>query len=125
MVKGWIPVSVREGLIKKLEQIYQNDNKRPKNQKFTSWFDNMLTNYTSYYDKLEGNARFMEFVGAFDNNITIYDYKENSTVTLFINSENNELQCEKHKTNDCLHVGFCYAIPQVYVVLIEKGFKPK
>jgi hypothetical protein len=34
------------------------------------------------------------------------------------------LYCEQHLSTECPHVGFCLALPEVYKVLIRKGFTP-
>jgi len=34
------------------------------------------------------------------------------------------LYCQEDNSENCVHVGFCYALPQVYKALIKKGFRP-
>lgn len=53
----------------------------------------------------------------------LFDYKLNKSIDISIDEVKKELICETDKRNDCLHVGFCYAIPETYKILIDYGFK--
>lgn len=34
------------------------------------------------------------------------------------------LYCQEDASSECIHVGFCLALPQVYQALIRKGYTP-
>jgi len=36
-----------------------------------------------------------------------------------------DLFCELDQRNDCMHVGFVFALPEFYKILKEKGVKPR
>jgi len=36
-----------------------------------------------------------------------------------------DLFCEFDERNDCMHVGFVFALPEFYKILKEKGVKPR
>lgn len=123
MVKGWSPISVREGVKQELEEIYQSDKRRPKNQKFTAYIENMLLQKIDFEKSLEEHGHIFKFETVDDNHIILMDNFIGKHV--FVNFHEKILYCEEHNTIDCAHVGFCYGIPEVYKALIDKGLKPK
>lgn len=123
--KGWETVALRTVLLDRLKTLYHEDKNRPVNQSFNAYFENLLLIQTDYHEKIMKHGGFFEYVGAFDNHINIYDQKLKTSIRVYIHDKEKKLYCEKHESNDCLHVGFCYAIPEVYNVLIERGFNPR
>ena len=123
MAKGWTVISVRQQLQKDLERVWEADRKRPGNQAFTSWMDELLQKYVEFNEDLRLYGPFLEFKDADQNMITLYDHQKNRSITVFIDGSKKRLHCDADKVNDCLHVGFCFAIPEVYRVLIRNGFK--
>lgn len=122
--KGWLTVQVREEVKNNLFDIYNKDKKRPSNQKFTAYLDLILKNTIEFNKQVTKYGPFLEFTSAIDNHIVVKDNTMNRLVTIFINSKNKELQCDFCQKTDCLHIGFCYAVPEIYKVLIENGFRP-
>jgi hypothetical protein len=123
MVKGWSPISVTVELYDRLNDIYESDNKRPENQKFSPWINTILQKFADHSQALKQYGPFLEFKDTSENMIHIFDHKLNKSIDVYINGKKKELQCETDKKTDCLHVGFCFAIPEVYKVLIAGGFK--
>lgn len=124
MVKGWTPISVTDDLATDLESMWKEDRKRPKNQKFSPWVNNLLLKYVEFNKELKEYGPFLEFIEANDNEIFIADHRPKKlNTTVYIKDDKKELQCIVDKSIDCIHVGFCFAIPEVYKVLIEHGFK--
>jgi len=123
MAKGWRTVNIRETRLHDLNNIYENDRKRPKNQEFSGWLDNLLFVYAEFQKELKQYGPFIEYKDANENIIYLYDHRIKQSVDVYINGKKKELQCQADERTDCLHVGFCYAIAEVYKVLIEHGFK--
>jgi hypothetical protein len=123
MVEGWTPISVTVQLSERLRSIYDVDKNRPENQKFGAWVNNLLFKYVEFNQDLRKYGPFLEFKSTSENMIHLFDHKLNKSVDVYINGKKKELQCENHNRNDCLHIGYCFAIPEVYKVLIESGFK--
>ena len=117
-------MNVRREVKKKLLQIYTKDDKRPQNQKFNAYLDNILTEMVKHQEKLEEYGHFLQFIEARDNWINILDHRLGKSAVIFIDSKNKQLHCEFDNEIDCLHVGFCFAVPKVYDKLVEHGFRP-
>lgn len=121
--KGWKTFSIRNERLEKLTQIYEEDKKRPSNQEFGGWFDEFLAQYCEYVDSLKTYGPFLEFWNAEGNTINLYDHKLKEPVPVYLDGPDKCLKCSKCKTQNCIHIGFCFAIPEVYKVLIKHGFK--
>ena len=53
---------------------------------------------------------FMKFVAV----TVIKDNKMNKLVTIYINSKRKELQYDFCNKTDCLHIGLCFSVPEIY-----------
>ncbi|AFU57260.1 hypothetical protein Ngar_c03420 [Candidatus Nitrososphaera gargensis Ga9.2] len=124
MAKGWTVLTVRDQVKSRLEEIYEKDTKRPKNQKFTAYLDNLLTQYIDYHEKLQQYGPFIEYKDKRDNYVELYDHRKRQYVNVYINDQEKQLFCEFDNSADCCHVGFCFAIKEVYEILIDHGFRP-
>lgn len=67
---------------------------------------------------------FLEFKDADQTMVNLYDHERRKSLAVYIDSLKKKLYCEYHNDKtDCLHVGFCLGIPEVYLLLIKDGFK--
>jgi hypothetical protein len=123
MAKGWRTVNIRETRLKDLHNLFEDDRRRPKTQEFSGWLDNLLLVYAEFQKELKQYGPFIEYKDANENIIYLYDHRIKSSVDVYINGKKKKLECESDNTDCCAHVGFCFAIPEVYKVLIEAGFK--
>jgi len=123
--KGWLTVQIREQVKNSLLEIYNQDRKRPENQSFTAYLDQLLKDTISFNKQVTEYGPFLEFSSAIDNHIAIKDNTMDRLVTVYINADKKELQCDFCNKTNCLHVGFCFVIPEVYSVLIDLGFRPR
>ncbi len=124
MVKGWTVLTVRDGIKEKLVSLYENDPKRPRNQKFAAYLDNLLAEYVEYHEKLQQYGPFVEYKDKRENYIELYDYRKHQYVNVYVDDKEKQLRCDADNSTDCYHVGFCYAIKEVYEILIDHGFRP-
>jgi hypothetical protein len=129
MVKGWITISIREEIRQKLESIYLRDPKKPRNQRFNAWLDNLLFGIVEYDEKLQEYGAFLQVESIGDAHVLLMDNLTGKHVVIQISRKGSgkpgqALYCEQHLSTDCLHVGFCQALPEVFKVLISKGFTP-
>ena|ERR1044071_7350969 len=121
--KGWKTFSIRHERLEQLTQLYETDKKRPSNQEFGGWIDELLKQFYEYQVELKEYGPFIEFWNAEGNMINIFDHKLQEPVSIFLDGPDKCLKCSKCKRQDCLHIGFCFAVPEVYKVLIKHGFK--
>lgn len=63
-------------------------------------------------------APFFHFEGAEDDKIFLRDETENKTVTLQI--RDRQLWCDEHRTTNCVHIGFAWAIEKVRRLLRDR-----
>lgn len=123
MVKGWSPISIKDSVKQKLEERYKNDKKRPKNQKFTPYVENLLIDLIEYEQALTEYGHILALENVTDNHIILMDNFIGKHV--FVYFQEKHLFCEHHEELGCYHIGFCYALPVVYKALIAKGMRPK
>lgn len=89
----------------------------------TTWVNILLEEMATHRENLKKYGPFLNFVGPQDNLLLVYDYIAQTTIEVEVHDDKKSLYCRTHKSKDCLHVGFCFAIPEVYRMLIERGFK--
>ncbi|MDG7035272.1 MAG: hypothetical protein JRN53_05640 [Nitrososphaerota archaeon] len=70
---------------------------------------------------LSSKAPFLSEVGMTEDGVTLRDAKLDRIVEVKV--RNGELVCDLDNSNDCVHVGFAYAIPEVYRVINMIGRK--
>jgi hypothetical protein len=85
--KGWSTVQIREDVKNNLLDLYNKDNKRPSNQKFTAYLDIILKNTVAFNKQITEYGPFLEFNSAIENHIAIKDNTMNRLVTIYINSK--------------------------------------
>jgi hypothetical protein len=120
---GWVSITVRQERHEALERIYKRDTKRPANQRFGAWFDNYVLELTAYEDALEKYGPFISLESIADNHILLTDNRTGKHIFVVVNSREKRLECEQDNSSECIHVGFCFAIPSVYRILIKNGFR--
>ena len=111
--KGWSTIQIREDVKNNLLELYNNDKKRPSNQKFTAYLDLILKNRIAFNKQITVYGPFLEFNSAIDNHIAVKDNTMNRLITIYVNSKKEELQCDFCEKTDCLHIGFCFAVPEI------------
>ncbi len=71
---------------------------------------------------------FLSYVSNNENTIFINDWKERRIAGVSIVTKEDgsfSLFCDLDQSDSCAHVGFVFALPQFYIILKEKGIKPK
>ena len=122
--EGWRTVSIREDNIEKLQKIYKNDDKKPQNQYFNSWLDNLILTIIDHEENIHKHGPFIEVLYIRNSEeITLSDYKLDRIIHVFIVKDKKELQCDYCKKTNCVHIGFCYSVPKIYKKLIDLGFR--
>ncbi len=89
---------------------------------FSRFINDLIVDRIEADESLSFMAPFMEKALLKDNSIMIKDNKLQRLVEVQIRGK--ELICFQCKKNDCVHVGFSFAIPEVYRVMkSRKGSK--
>lgn len=121
-IKGWKNLIVKEEIYNRLREEY--DKKTDKAISFSSWLNSYLLENLEHSRELSKYAPALEYIGiASDGSIAIKDYFEDRIVEVEIHSDMKSLYCRYCSTDNCKHVGFCFAIREVYLELRKRGFR--
>ena len=66
-------------------------------------------------------APFMEKISIDSDRVLIKDNKRNRIAEVILRS--GELRCLLDEKIDCVHIGFVYSLPEVYILLNNKEMK--
>lgn len=124
MAEGWETLQVRTEVKKKLNELWMKDPSKPKGQKFYGWVNSKLTELAEHEERLERYGAFIKYLGAVDNFVNLFDSQLNKSITIWIDGHKKTLKCDLHQRDDCVHVGFCYGVKEIYDKLIDSGFRP-
>ncbi len=123
--KKWSTVLVRMEYVDGLKEIYEKK-KHPLLDAgintFTGFVNDLIWHVIEADRVLSSRAPFLSEVGMTEDGVTIRDARLDRIVEVKIRK--GELVCDLDNSNDCIHVGFAYAIPEVYKVLGLMGKKP-
>lgn len=120
----WKTVSLRKARLDDLEVVYDEDTKRPRTQEFGAWLDSVLYNFVHFSQELKKFGPFLSVMSVSKTMINLYDHMSDMPVSIDIDVKSKKLKCRVHKKFDCIHVGYCYAIPEIYDALISVGMTP-
>lgn len=91
---------------------------------FSRYVNDLIMDRIEADEALSRVAPFMQKVGLQDSSILLKDNKLGRMVEVQIKGK--ELICFQCQKNNCVHVGFSYAIPEVYRVMsMQKGRREK
>ena len=121
----WTGLTVRTDVKEKLQRIFENDPNRVRNQKFGSWLDNLLSDLL-FDERIKKYGMFLTVESMNDNRVTIMDdwNRKHFFHVDILPGDQVVLYCQEDASSECIHVGFCLALPQVYQALIRKGYTP-
>jgi hypothetical protein len=85
---------------------------------FSRYVNDLIIEKVEEDENLARQAPFMQKVGLQDNSIMIKDNKIGRIAEVQIRGK--DLVCMLDDKRDCVHVGFAYAIPDVYRVISER-----
>ena len=122
--KGWKSLTIKEEVFNKVYERY----KREDNPfiAFAAWVSQYLLEKIEEDDFLAKYAPGLSFIAAEGNTVFIKDWFIDRIVEVEIHDQGigkRFLYCRHCERDDCLHVGFCFAIREVNKILVEKGFK--
>jgi hypothetical protein len=85
---------------------------------FSRYVNDIIIEKIEEDENLALQAPFMQKVGMQDNSIMIKDNKAGRIAEVQIHGK--DLICMLDEKKDCVHVGYAYAIPEVYRVMSER-----
>ncbi|MEM4098887.1 MAG: hypothetical protein QXW57_03955 [Candidatus Micrarchaeaceae archaeon] len=123
--KGWTNFLLRQEYADGLKAIYERKKHPLLDQginSFTGFINDLVWHIIEADKLLAQNAPFLSEVGMTEDGVTIRDAKLDRIIDVKV--RDGELVCEYDNSNSCIHVGFAYAIPEVYRVMNMIGKKP-
>lgn len=115
-------ITIWKESMERLNHFYIDAKKgRPKLKLFT-FVNEYLASKLEDNDYLSRYGPFISWIGPEGDRFILRDYNLDCLIEVQIKDSN--LYCLYHEVEECVHIGFCYAIPDVYKRLMEIGFKP-
>ncbi len=126
-MKGWRTLIVREETFNRLRASYEKHKEwhryKEKNITFTAWLDGYILTSLEDYELLQRYAPALEYIGTTANTIIIKDYLKDVIAEVELSADDKSLYCRYCETDNCIHIGFCFAIKDVNRILIKHGFR--
>jgi len=127
MTRGFLAISISREDKEKIEEYLKK--RYPEYQPPLSTFvRKVVFEYIEKDEVMRQYGPYMSFVSNNENTIFIKDEKNDRVVPVRVVIKENgqfDLFCELDERNDCMHVGFVFALPEFYKILKEKGVKPR
>ncbi len=126
-MKNYVTITVRKEVAAKLRLLYEEEKKKQPFLSFTYWATEYLREKLEEDEILRRYGPFLEYIGISDTDGTIFirDHIEDRIVEVVARSDIGKriLYCRYCEKDNCLHVGFCFAIKEINKALIERGFR--
>ncbi|MDR4511282.1 MAG: hypothetical protein MRJ93_06195 [Nitrososphaeraceae archaeon] len=121
---GFKSITVSENVYNKFFRIYEKRKNHLELKGITSfsgYLTSMMEEMMIKHEAFAKQAPFMEKISIDSDRVLLKDNKKNRIVEVIL--KNGELICVLDEKTDCVHIGFVYSLPQVYMILNNKGIK--
>ena len=118
---GFKTITVKEHIFNKYYEIYKKAKKEHKVREsisFSGFITSMMQETMAKHEAFVKYAPFLEKIAVEQDRVIIKDNKRDRIAEVIV--RNQELQCLLDEKTDCIHIGFVYALPEVYAVLQKK-----
>ncbi len=117
---GFSVITITEQVHDKAKQRYTQKQKAGQvdNKSFSRYINDLIMESIEADENLSLQAPFMQKIGLEDNSIMIKDNKIGRIVEVQVHGK--DLVCMLDERKDCVHVGYAYALPEVYRVMAER-----
>jgi hypothetical protein len=117
--EGFSVITITEQVHDKARQRYQQKVKAGQIAKsFSRYVNDLIMEVIEADESFALQAPFMQKIALQDNSIMIKDNKIGRIVEVKVHGK--DLLCMYDERKDCVHVGYAYAIPEVYRVMSER-----
>jgi hypothetical protein len=117
--EGFSVITITQQAHDKAKQRYNQKVRAEKLSKsFSKYVNDLIIETIEADENLSLSAPFMQKIGLQDNSIMIKDNKIGRIVEVQVHGK--DLICMYDEKKDCMHVGYAYAIPEVYRVMSER-----
>jgi len=108
--KGYQVITVTQELYDRVKVKAQKEKKS-----ISSYAAEVLACYMEADEKLSRYAPFIEVIGFEGNSVILRDHKDDQIIDVRLRDK--KLHCVHDEADDCIHVSFCHALPQVRKVV--------
>ena len=91
---------------------------------FAGYITSMLEELMDRNEIFARYAPFLQEFGYDEGNNTVYIKDNRTNRVAGVTVQGKGLTCDVDDSDDCIHIGFAYALPQVYRVMEKLGIKP-
>ncbi|HEY7569785.1 MAG TPA: hypothetical protein VH796_00325 [Nitrososphaeraceae archaeon] len=115
---GFKSITVSENVYKKFYDSYEKNKKKLELKGITSfsgYMTSLMEETVTRYDTFAKHGPFMEKVSIDQDRILIKDNKRNRIAEILL--KDGELQCLLDEKTDCIHIGFVYSVPEIYLLM--------
>ena len=118
--EGFSVVTITQDAYDKAHTRYQQKlkSKELEGKSFSRFVNDIIMEKIEADENLALSAPYMQKVGLQDNSIMVKDNKIGRIVEVQVHGK--DLVCMFDEKRDCVHVGFAYAIPEVYRIMSER-----
>ena len=117
--EGFSVITITQQAHDRAKQRYKEKVKAEKLTKsFSKYVNDLIVETIEADENLSLTAPFMQKIGMEGNSIMIKDNKIGRIVEVQVHGK--DLICMLDERKDCMHVGYAYAIPEVYRVMSER-----
>jgi hypothetical protein len=121
---GWKTVLLREEVVSRLERLKeQKQEGKPRKIALGAFIEDLIWPLLEEDELLRKYGPFLEEFAVEEEKIFIKDNRLDKLVELTF--RNNVLFCDHDRSDNCVHIGFAWAIPKVYKFLSAHGHKKK
>jgi predicted CopG family antitoxin len=121
---GYTTITVRQEVYDKILKAYKE---RVKSSiSFSAWLSDYILEHLEEDELLSRYAPGLELIGVEYDTAFVKDWFIDRIVEVVIRDQGvgkRFLHCRHCERDDCLHVGFCFAVREINKVLVERGFK--
>lgn len=121
---GFKSITVSENVYNKFFKVYEkrkNDLELKGITSFSGYLTSMMEETMIKYEAFAKQAPFMEKISIDIDRVLLKDNKKNRIVEVIL--KNGELRCLVDEKTDCIHIGFVYSLPEVYMIMNNKGIR--
>ncbi len=121
---GFKSITVSENVYNKFFKVYEkrkNDLELKGITSFSGYLTSMMEETMIKQEAFAKQAPFMEKISIDIDRVLLKDNKKNRIVEVIL--KNGELRCLVDEKTDCIHIGFVYSLPEVYMIMNNKGIR--
>jgi hypothetical protein len=119
---GYKSITVKEHIYNRYENNYRKQKKQLERKgisSFSGYVTSLMEEAMARHEAFAKYAPFLEEIAIEQDRVIIKDNKRNRIAEVII--KDGQLQCLLDEKTDCMHIGFAYALPEVYEVLEKKN----